>query len=62
MTIDDWLQAAIADAERRGLPGLKPVLEALARATRALRASDFNESADGTQQPQPPATSHQPLR
>lgn len=60
MTIDDWLQAAIADAERRGLPGLKPVLEALARATRALRASDFNESANGTRQP--PAPSHQPLK
>lgn len=56
MTIDDWLQAAVADAERRGLPGLKPILEALARATRALRASDINESANGTQQP--PATSH----
>ena len=27
MTIDAWLQAAIADAERRGLPELKPLLE-----------------------------------
>lgn len=45
MTIDDWLQAAIADAERRGLPALKPVLEALARATKALRAADFNDNA-----------------
>ena len=39
MTIDTWLAAAIADAERRGLPDLKPLLEALARATTALRAS-----------------------
>jgi hypothetical protein len=31
MTIDAWLKAAIADAERRGLPELKPVLETLAR-------------------------------
>jgi hypothetical protein len=46
MTIDAWLQAAIADAERRGLPELKPLLETLARATSALRAADFNGRAD----------------
>jgi hypothetical protein len=46
MTIESWLQAAIADAERRGLPELKPVLETLARATTALRAAGFNERAD----------------
>jgi hypothetical protein len=40
MEIDAWLAAAIADAERRGLPELRPLLEALAQATRALRASD----------------------
>lgn len=45
MTVDAWLQAAIADAERRGLPELRPILEALARATRALRAADFNDDA-----------------
>jgi len=39
MTIETWLQAAIADAEQRGLPDLKPLLEALAKATAALRAS-----------------------
>jgi hypothetical protein len=43
MTIESWLQAAIADAERRGLPDLKPLLEALARATQALRAADFSK-------------------
>ena len=47
MTIDAWLSAAIADAERRGLPELKPILETLARATAALRAADFNDHADG---------------
>ena len=47
MTIDAWLTAAIADAERRGLPELKPILETLARATKALRAADFNDQADG---------------
>ena len=38
--IDSWLEAACADAERRGLPELKPMLEALARSTAALRAAD----------------------
>jgi hypothetical protein len=46
MTIEQWLQTALADADRRGLPALKPVLEALARATQALRAADFNDRAD----------------
>jgi hypothetical protein len=45
MTIDQWLQSALADADRRGLPALKPLLEALARATKALRAADFNDDA-----------------
>ena len=47
MTVDSWLQAAIADAERRGLPDLKPLLEALARATKLLRAADWIEDATG---------------
>jgi hypothetical protein len=38
--VDAWLAAAIEDAERRGLPELKPLLEALARSTAALRAAD----------------------
>jgi hypothetical protein len=38
--IDSWLAAACADAERRGLPELKPLLESLARSTAALRAAD----------------------
>jgi hypothetical protein len=46
MTIEAWLQAAIADAERRGLPELKPLLEGLARTTQALRAADFNDRAN----------------
>jgi hypothetical protein len=48
MTIEDWLYAAIADAERRNLPELRPLLEALARTTRALRAADFNDDASGS--------------
>jgi hypothetical protein len=35
-----WLEAACADADRRGLGELKPLLEALARSTAALRAAD----------------------
>jgi hypothetical protein len=45
MTIESWLQAAIADAERRGLPELKPMLETLARATTTLRASTLHDHA-----------------
>lgn len=45
MTVDTWLQVAIADAEKRGLPALKPLLEALAKSTKALRAADFNDNA-----------------
>ena len=55
--LDAWLEAAIADAERRGLPGLRPLLEDLAHATRALRAADFNEIATGIGQSS--ALSHQ---
>jgi hypothetical protein len=47
MNIEAWLKAALADAERRGLPELKPILETLARATAALRAAYFNDRADG---------------
>ena len=56
MTLESWLQAAIADAERRGLPELKPLLETLARASTALRIADFNDHADGGQSP---VTSHE---
>jgi hypothetical protein len=34
---DAWLQAACQDADRRGLPELKPLLETLARSSIALR-------------------------
>jgi hypothetical protein len=46
MTVDRWLAAAIADAERRGMPDLKPLLEGLATATTALRAADWNDRGD----------------
>ncbi len=47
MTVDEWLRWAIADAERRGLPDLKPLLETFARSLHALRNADFNDRADG---------------
>lgn len=47
MTLERWLEAATADAERRGLTSLAPLLEALGKATAALRAADWNDPADG---------------
>lgn len=54
MRIDDWLDSAIRDAERRGLGELKPLLEALARSTTALREADRQSrerptTGDGTE-------------
>ena len=46
MTVEDWLKAAIADAERRGLPELKPLLEGLAHATQLLRGAGFGGHAN----------------
>lgn len=40
MTIAEWLAAAKADAEKRNLTGLAPLLESLARSTAALREAD----------------------
>jgi len=48
MHVDDWLKAAEADATRRGLEELRPLLETLARATRALRTADWNDDPSGT--------------
>ena len=47
MTIKTWLDLATQDAERRGLPALKPLLETLARATATLRTADWNFDATG---------------
>jgi hypothetical protein len=40
MQIDDWVKGACADAERRGLAEMRPLLESLARSTVALREAD----------------------
>jgi hypothetical protein len=47
MTIKLWLEHAMQDAERRGLPALKPLLETLARATSSLRMAEWNSDATG---------------
>jgi hypothetical protein len=46
MMIAEWLAMAKADAERRGLPDLIPILDGLAQATERLRAADWNDDAD----------------
>ena len=46
MSVERWLAAAEADAERRGMPELKPLLQGLAAATTALRAAEWSERAD----------------
>jgi len=55
MTIDDWYEHARADAARRELAGLQPLLEALADSARALRSVDWeslaNRDAAGTAPP-----------
>jgi hypothetical protein len=47
MSIDEWLEWAAGDAERRGLPELRPLLEAFARMLHTLREADFDDRADG---------------
>ena len=42
MTIEEWLEQASHDADRRELPALRPLLEGLARSTATLRAADWN--------------------
>jgi hypothetical protein len=51
MKIDAWFQNAMADAERRGLPELKPLLEALAKSVAVVRAADFNVNASPDAKP-----------
>lgn len=58
MTIKTWLENANYDAERRGIPDLKPLLEALARSTAALRTADWNHDASGELDAPPASDAH----
>jgi hypothetical protein len=55
MTVKTWLESAMQDAERRGLPELRSLLETLARATSALRTADWNSDATGESDDSQPA-------
>jgi hypothetical protein len=44
VSVARWLAAAVADADRRGLPELRPLLEGLAQATITLRSADWNDT------------------
>lgn len=52
--LDSWKAWAIADAERRGLNGLKPILEALAASTVRLRATVWQRPPDSPDVPDSP--------
>jgi len=54
MTIAEWLDSALKDAERRDLPALRPLLEGLAKSTMALRAADWNLDLSGELPETPP--------
>lgn len=58
MTVEDWLENAMHDAEQRGLPALRPLLEGLARSTAALRAADWNLDLTGELPETPPEHVH----
>ncbi len=45
--VREWAETAIADAERRGLRDLRPLLETLAQSLAILRAADWNADASG---------------
>lgn len=45
-SVDEWKAWAIADARRRGLDALIPLLEGLAGATARLRATAWSQAPD----------------
>jgi hypothetical protein len=57
MTLAEWLACALADIDRRNLPELRPVLEALERATASLRRAPWNAEA-GRQDREPHGDIH----
>jgi len=57
-SLDSWKAWALADAERRGLNGLKPILEGLAAATARLRATTWLPAPDAHAVPPAPEARH----
>jgi hypothetical protein len=47
MTLDEWYELVVNDADRRHLPDLRPVLKGLHGAAGALRAASWNDDARG---------------
>jgi hypothetical protein len=41
MTVETWLKMVLEDADKRGIPEIKPLLEAVAKAMRDLRAANL---------------------
>jgi len=57
--LESWKFWALADAERRGLHGLAPILEGLAASTARLRATAWQPAPDSSDSPDSP---HSPER
>ena len=55
MTLAAWIEAALADADARNLPALRPHVDNLARSSAALRAAEWNSDASGNPQLPPKA-------
>lgn len=51
MDLADWVSCSTADARRRGLYDLVPILEGLAGLTAGLRAAPWNHDAAGHPRP-----------
>jgi hypothetical protein len=51
MDISDWLAAAKADAVKRKMPELIPLLEGLAASTMALRKADADDRVAAAAEP-----------
>jgi hypothetical protein len=58
--LESWKTWALADAERRGLPGLKPILEGLATSTARLRATRWQPAPDQPDSPHGADPPHSP--
>ncbi len=51
--VREWEKSAIVEAERRGLPELRPLFESLAQSLAILRTADWNADAGSENGPRP---------